>query len=129
MASKYELTFEVCGDYLRAAATGANSKETVLSYFTKCLKECEARKFDKLLVVERLAGPSLAIMDIYVLLVQLRETMPIELLKLAYVDLIPEHHEAMKFAETVSRNRGARVRLFSNEEEAVGWIRDPALDL
>jgi len=43
-------------------------------------------------------------------------------LKIAFVDLVEEHHEVNEFVNSCTRNRGLNIRLFRNIEAAEKWL-------
>lgn len=43
-------------------------------------------------------------------------------LKIAFVDLIEEHHEVNEFVNNCTRNRGLNIRLFRSIEAAEDWL-------
>ena len=45
-------------------------------------------------------------------------------LKIAFVDLIEEHHEVNEFVNKCTRNRGLNIRLFRSIKAAENWLRE-----
>ena len=43
-------------------------------------------------------------------------------LKIAFVDLIEEHHEVNEFVNNCTRNRGLNIRLFRSIAAAESWL-------
>ena len=120
----YELTFTDKHDFVHFRVTGDNSPQTVRSYFKDVLAHCVQRGYSAALVEENLQGPSLSLVDIYTLASEAAERARSVIRRLAYVDVNPEHlGEKIRFAETVSVNRGANIRIFDTVSAADEWIR------
>ena len=117
----YELKIEQKPTYLHAVVTGTNSKESVLRYTDEIDRECAARGIFRVLIEERLAGPRLATMDVFeVVLRRVQRARRFE--AIAYVDVHAENG-SMRFAENLAVNRFVSVAVFRTVGEAEGWIR------
>jgi len=107
--------------YLHAIVTGRNSKENVERYLEEIRGECKARTCFKVLIEERLDGPRLGTMDVFLIVAEQSEKARGTIRELAYVDVNAEG-DLMQFAETVAVNRGIRVAVFSTVADAEGWL-------
>jgi hypothetical protein len=119
----YQLSFERQPGFLHFRVTGDNRRETVAAYFAEVRRTCEQTKCPNVLIEENLAGPSLAMMDVFEVVAKGSERIWPAIERLAYVDVNPEHNAgAMQFAETVAVNRGVPVRFFSSVRDAEEWL-------
>jgi hypothetical protein len=113
----YKLEISQQPGYLHAIVTGRNSVENVKRYLEEIRGECIARNCFRILVEERLDGPRLGTLDVFLIVAEEsgkgRETIR----ELAYVDVNAEG-DTMQFAETVAVNRGMRVAVFSTVADA-----------
>jgi hypothetical protein len=117
----YKLTTTQRSNYLHAIIEGANTKENVIRYFEKIRSECKSRNCYKVLIEEHLEGPRIGMMDIYAMI----ERGSVESIgifdAIAYVDVNAENI-TMEFAETVARNRGIPISVFSTVSDAEKWL-------
>src|SRR4051812_9272005 len=117
----FQLHVSPKSDYLHISVTGTNSKETVAEYLDNVIQECRERRFDKVLIEERLTGPRLSMTDIYEIVSEHSRKAAGVLTAIAYVDLNAKD-DSMLFAETVAVNRDVPVRVFNSIDEAEEWI-------
>jgi hypothetical protein len=96
---------------LHAIVTGRNSKENVTRYLEEILGICAARRCYRVLVEERLEGPRLGVMDVFMIVTEAISKARGTVREFAYVDVNADG-DLMKFAETVAVNRGMRVAVF-----------------
>lgn len=116
------LTFTWHGDYLRAQVDGQHDTfEISLGYWTLIADECHRRATQRVLIVENLAeaGEAVDLPKLIDAVVQLgfRE------IRVAFVDLIDSHLQAMEHGEILARERNITGRVFSDEHHAVRWLR------
>jgi len=125
----YELEVVLKEGYLHATVRGANSAEAVLGYLSEIREACLRRGYKRVLIEENLQGPGLGTVNVFeVTSTASARTWP-AVLRIAFVDVNPEHDPAaMKFAETVARNRGINVRVFSRVDEAEKWFASEPTD-
>ena len=117
----YSIIFIPETGYFPAVVSGMNSKETVEKYITNIRSECTARNCFKTLIEERLEGPRIDIMDVFAITDKgSRETVGFYE-ALAYVDVYTTG-TLMRFAETVGRNRGISISVFSSVADAEAWL-------
>ncbi len=119
---KFEVKIIQKPTYLHAIITGDNTKQNVLAYVENIRSECIARKCARVLIEERLEGPRMGKMDIF-------ETIGRAIIQaagvfeaVAYVD-VNAVDDSMNFAETVARNRGIPMRVFSTVADADIWLK------
>ncbi len=117
----YELTILQKPNYLHAIVTGRNSKENVTQYLEQIREECIARNCHRVLVEERLEGPRLGTMDVFLIVAEESVKARGTVKEFAYVDVNAEG-DLMPFAETVAVNRGMRVAVFSTVADAEKWL-------
>lgn len=81
------------------------------------------RNCNQVLIEEHLDGPGLALLEIFEIASRSSDPIDNQIWKIAYVDTNTEHsYLDMKFAQTVSNNRGLNVRIFPSVVEAEKWI-------
>jgi hypothetical protein len=120
----YQLHIQEHPGYLHFQVTGENTVEAVRGYFHEIWHTCAERGCHAILIEENLTGPGLKLGEIFNIVSAGSERPVAHLFKLAYVDTNPEHSaKSMGFAETVARNRGIDVRVFSAVQEAKDWLR------
>ncbi len=117
----YELTITRKPTYLHAVVIGKNTKENVVDYFQKIRSECASRNCHRVLIEERLEGPRFGTIDVF----EVADQGSMESLgvfqAIAYIDESATG-DSMQFAETVARNRGIPIRVFSNVIDAENWL-------
>ncbi len=117
----YEIAVDEKSGYLHAIVTGQNSVESVMRYMEDLHRECAARGCFRVLIEERLVGPRLGTPDIFRIASEGSGKSRGVFTAIAYVDVHAEG-DLMKFAETVSVNRGLPVAVFSSVSEAERWL-------
>lgn len=118
----FELLIEPRGDYLRAQVNGPHDNFDIsLGYWTEIARACHERGTQCLLVVENLAEPGETVN--LERLVDAITAMGFANVRIAFVDLIDSHRQAMEHGEILARERGIAGRVFAREEEAVRWLR------
>ena len=117
----YQLTLHQEPQYLHAVVTGTNSEEAVRGYLADLLRECIARKCSRVLIEERLQGPRLPTLPVFLIASEEAEPARGHLSAIAYVD-INAKGDLMRFAEDVAVNRGLPVAVFSSVDEARAWL-------
>lgn len=119
----YQLTITPGHGYLHAVVTGLNTRENVTAYMHEVISECTRRQCLRVLVEERLEGPPLRTLDVF-MLVAAGATRYLRTVKsMAYVDVYAED-DAMRFAENVAVNRAFPIRVFSAVAAAEEWLRE-----
>lgn len=117
----YKLKFEYRQNYLFVQVIGKeDSLELSKEYWLKVLSECSKRRYKKLLIEEDLDG-ILTSTETYELAVWLSKQNFNNTL-VAFVDLHTDHFDSNQLGEIIATNRGFRVRLFANTNEAVRWL-------
>jgi hypothetical protein len=123
MSMTYTLTINPKPTYLHAIVTGLNSRENVEGYLQEILLECTSRSCNRVLIEERLEGPRLGMLEVFNIASE-GSIRALGMFKaIAYVD-VNAGNDLMQFAETVSTNRGLRVKVFSTVAEAEKWLLD-----
>lgn len=119
----YHLTIEEKPSYLHAKVTGTRTRENARRFLAEAHAACVQRNYSALLLEMNLSGPSLHPSSIFDVIAE-RSSDGLKFEKIAYVDASSEGDpQRAKFAETVAVNRGVRVRLFRNLDDAERWIR------
>lgn len=117
----YTLTVEAKPGYLHATVKGANTEGNVLAYMSEVLERCRENACPRLLIEERLEGPRLGTLEVFRIASQKTAAIFGSMEAIAFVD-VNASGDLMKFAQTVARNRGAPVAVFSSIEEAERWL-------
>jgi hypothetical protein len=114
------IEYEDRRDYLEVTVTGTNSRETVMDYLAAMREECLRRHRTRVLIVEKLDGPRLDVMDVFSIASEGSLNALGEFDAMAYVD--PRMGAMGEFAETVAVNRGMPVAFFNNVGQAERWL-------
>ncbi len=117
----FKLTMDQKPAYLHAVVTGANNRENVARYLDEILCECMARHCRKVLIEERLEGPRLGMLDVFIIVSEGSSKASGLLEAIAFVDVHAERN-LMEFAETVAVNRSMPVAVFTTIADAEGWL-------
>jgi hypothetical protein len=117
----YALTIDQKTTYLHAIVTGWNSRENVARYLREILNECMARSCFRVLIEERLEGPRLETLDVFLIASGGSSQARHVIKTIAYVDVYAEGN-SMQFAGAVASNRGLPVTVFSNVADAEKWL-------
>ena len=119
----FTLTFTWHGDHLRAQVDGQHDTfEISFAYWSLIAEECERRRATRVLVVENLAEAGQDEVDVP-RLVDAIVALGFHHIRVAFVDLIDAHLQAMEHGEILARERQITGRVFSHENEAVNWLR------
>jgi hypothetical protein len=118
------MDYQLREGYLRLNVSGPrDSVELSLLYWKEAAATCRRLGFDRLLVIEALGAPT-DILEYYEVALRLPDIL--RGIKVALVDMDPGEYELNRFGEDVAVNRGAIVRLFLHEDEAVAWLLNEA---
>ena len=118
----YHLTIEENPSYLHAKVTGTHNAENARRFLVEVHEACVRGNYSAVLLEMNLSGPSLSTVSIFDVISE-RSPDALKLKRIAYVDAGSERDPRQaRFAETVARNRGVRVRLFRNVDDAERWI-------
>jgi hypothetical protein len=117
----YHLTITQKPAYLHAVVTGEQSKANVVGFLRDVLRECADRHSDKVLIEERLEGPSLGLFEVFEIVFRGSIEAAGKLKAIGYVDV---HADAslMNFVENVAVNRAMPLRIFHTVPEAEKWL-------
>lgn len=121
--SDYELTITQKTGYLHGIVTGRNSRETVSDYLRCGLQEARACGCTRVLIESRLAGPRLALWDIFEIAAEHSKAYKGVFDAIAYVG-IGAPGPLLTFIQNVSRNRGLPLRVFGSVSEAEQWLAE-----
>jgi len=120
----YDLTIEKKDDVLWSTATGTRSLETVLAMSKDILAACTEKKVAKVLIDVRKLEGRLGTIEAYEIVnrhfpkIQDRSVIT----HCAIVDL-KEFEHSYRFFEDVAVNRGFTLRIFSEPDEALEWLK------
>lgn len=116
----YEIEFVAKTGYVHAIVTGVNSTENFVRYTTDILDECKRTQNRRVLMEDRLEGPRMSEVDIYLVVIEASKRAAGFYTALAFVD--ERIGEVRYFAESVAINRGIPIALFSNVADAEEWL-------
>jgi hypothetical protein len=118
----YNLTFETRSDYVYAIARGDLSPDHLRVHaWGRIIARCREDKRDKLLILlESPRNDSPA--GTYRSSVQTAEARLFHGIKIAIADLNQEHLETNRFYQLVASNRGAVMKAFTSEADALEWL-------
>jgi hypothetical protein len=123
MSHDYRMEVRPQAGYLHIVVTGTNSKENVLGYLAEVRDACAAHNCFRVLIEERLEGPRINLLDVFAIALAGVEMSGGMNQTVAYVD-VNARGTSMNFAETVARDRGLPITVFSNVAEAERWMND-----
>jgi hypothetical protein len=110
-------------EYLHVVVTGDNTPETLQTYTTEVPQACMKFRKLRVLVVVRLTGPELSMMDVYKGVSTGSDGAVGLGMRIAYLDENPDHSmDNMLLAEDVGRSRGIAVKTFRDEQNAERWL-------
>jgi hypothetical protein len=118
----FELLLQWREDYLRAQVNGPRDSYAIsLGYWTEVARACHERGAQRVLVVENLQQPGQSV-DLE-RLVDAIVALGFRDIRVAFVDLVDAHLQAMEHGEILARERGIVGRVFAREDEAERWLR------
>lgn len=100
--------------------SGENSKENVVAYLAEIRKACKKLDFFRVLIEERLEGPRLDVMEVFMIASEGSTKALGEFDAIAYVDVYSG--DLMGFSETVAVNRGMPFAVFGSVEDGEQWL-------
>jgi len=118
----YQITLTINPSYIHAIIVGENSRENVMNYMREIREKCESSGIFRILIEEHLEGPRLGTIDVFQIVREGSEKNRGLIREIAYVDMNASG-DLMKFAETVARNRGLRMKAFNNIQDAENWLQ------
>ena len=118
-----DIAVEALPGYLRVVVTGDNTPETLRAYTTAVPEACMQHNLWHVLVVVRLVGPEMPMMDVYKgVSTGSDETAHLNM-RIAWVDENPERGaDNMRLAENIAQSRGIAVKTFRDERLAAQWL-------
>lgn len=118
----FKISYEDRNDYLYAFVSGEeDSLDISIKFLTRVMAQCYAMNKSKVLIVEEFYT-NISLEDMYTIGVHLGGLSSKYHFKIAFVDKIESHNESNQFAELISWNRGANVKIFETTEKAEAWL-------
>ena len=105
--------------YLVFNVEGEDSLQTSLDYWKEIGEKCHQSGHKKALVIENMSG-QLSVQDLYAACEKLPSL--VRGIKVAFIDLLPDHIEGNDFGELVAQNRGCWIMVFPDEDVATKWL-------
>jgi len=119
-----QLKFERLGDVLRVEVRSREGAEETREAIEKTLAEREKHGVLGLLIVVKNSRAIFKVEE-YGLSQHLASAAAIPGLRAAAVAEDPAVHSAHQYLELIAAQRGVAVRAFTNEAEALAWLRSP----
>ena len=121
----YELVIEERDGILRVTATGSRSLESVLAMSKDILKACVEMRAKKVLIDTAAMEGRLSTMEAYKIVDKHFPKMRNKaVITHAAIVVQKESEGSGRFFETVAVNRGFAVRVFTNADKALEWLRE-----
>ncbi|MFW9875330.1 MAG: STAS/SEC14 domain-containing protein [Candidatus Thorarchaeota archaeon] len=119
----YELRVKKENDFLNIHIKGKRDLESIKKATSEILKKCVENKCSRVLIDVREFKNRIGTMEIFMLASS--ELPKIIKGKLEQVAIIDQKgfEDKIKFFEDVARNRGYYVKIFTEYDEAINWIR------
>lgn len=119
----YEIQVKLEKDFLNVHVKGERDSESIKKVTKDILTKCIDRKCFNVLIDVRDFKNRIGTLEIFMLAsAELPEIIKGKLEKVAIVDQ-RGFEDKIKFFEDVARNRGHNVRMFTEYDEAINWIR------
>jgi hypothetical protein len=121
----YRLSFQVEAELLRVEVWGDRGEGDLVAdargVWTSVATVCGERDLSRILLISHATG-DYPIGNGYRINSTLQECGVQRSWRVAFVNLDRRSFRDVKFGETVARNRGFSVKVFSNEDEARAWL-------
>jgi hypothetical protein len=115
-----QLQIDEIPGYLRARFIGAGATEEIERQFESLAKKCKSTKKNRLLLDFTEVPADISLVDGYELG---KKTLVFAQYKCKVAAVCtPEHHDSTCFLGTVAQNRWVDLRVFTNVEDALGWL-------
>jgi hypothetical protein len=120
----YDFRIEVKGDVLWVTATGTRSPQTILAMSQDILAACVEKDLKKVLIDVLALEGRLSTTNAYEIPTKHFPKMrdPSVITHCAIVDL-KEFEDSYRFFENVAVNRGFWLRILSDTDEAIAWLK------
>lgn len=116
----FEIVFSAHPAGLKAWVRGAGSLENTLAYWQAIVARLTERPASALLLVDEMHGDPLPEQDWQQLVETIKGTC-LDRLRIAHVK--PLGLQSVEYCELFALEAGLRARVFSNEDEAINWLR------
>ncbi|MFT3745213.1 MAG: hypothetical protein QM785_13080 [Pyrinomonadaceae bacterium] len=117
---EYELTLERRPEYVYACVKAASiSLAIIVSFLSEAVEFCNEQGLERILLVRDIPA-MLSDTDIYFAGIEFSKT--VGTIKLALVNPFSNYAAPLDFVETVTSNRGAQMKVFSDAAEAAAWL-------
>lgn len=116
----FDIVFSAHPAGLKARVQGEGSLENTLAYWRAIVAELEARPAPALLLVDQTRGDPLPEQDWQQLVEAMKDTC-LDRLRIAHVK--PLGLQSVEYCELFALEAGMHARVFSDEDEAVTWLR------
>ena len=118
--TSFDIAFSAHPVGLKAEVRGEGSLENTLAYWRAIVMELTTRPAPALLLIDEMHGDPLPEQDWQQLVETIKGTC-LDQLRIAHVK--PLGLQSVEFCELFALEAGLRARVFSNEDEAINWLR------
>lgn len=121
----YDLTTRKEGDILRVTAEGTRSLDSILAMSNDILTICIEKNVNKVLIDVRALTGRLILIDAYEIpTLHFPEIRSRGVISHAAIVDLEEFKDSYRFFETVAVNQGFRLRIFSDPDVAIVWLKE-----
>ena len=118
--ASFDIVFSAHPAGLRARVTGEASLENTVAYWRAIVSELERRASPALLLIDEMRGEPLS-EEQWRQLVEAMKGGPLDPVRIAHVK--PMGLQSVEYCELFAMEAGMHARVFSNENEAIIWLR------
>jgi hypothetical protein len=123
----YQITLHEKPNYLHFIITGECTFENVMGYLEEGLEICRSKDRSRVLIEDRLEGPSLGMLDMVHVAFEGSKKARGIMREIAVVDNVSGSH-LTKFAANLASSRGLNVKVFDGVAEAEVWLMNLAVE-
>lgn len=116
----FDIVFSAHAAGLKASVSGEGTLENTLAYWRAIEAELVRRPSPTLLLVDEMSGEPLSA-EQWRMLVEAMKGSALDAIRIAHVK--PQGLQKIEYCEIFAMEAGMRTRVFSNEDEAVLWLR------
>lgn len=127
----YGMQWRHDGVTLRVEVTGERSSSDadmaldILACWDRAFDECRAHRLQQVLLISHLTG-WLSTAAVYCTVDHLAQTVPVNVRRIAQVDLNARSRPHSRFAEKLAADRGLPLAVFDDEAAALRWLAGAA---
>ena len=116
----YKVELDKAAEYVEIVFAGEVTREDHESARAEAIDALKAGGYKRLLVDARRIDAKMSLIDDFEF-TQEHQATPIRAMPTAIIHR-PDESERFKFIENVASNRGAQIKVFTDPEQAIGWL-------